>query len=137
MDDYTQDKDVRFITRKDQAAKNVAKFKRDAADTCQLSTKIPRFDQGGDLGCKAFQHFCECNWTKKQLAANSLRQQNGVAERPRRYLMNTTKCTMDDGAFPCRMWEREFLTTCVPGESSTYLGETRPNATQTLVRYGG
>lgn len=58
--------------------------------------KCLRTDHGGEFTSQEFNQFCKENGIKRQLTAVCTQQQNGVAERKNRTMMNMVRCMMSE-----------------------------------------
>ena len=66
--------------------------------------KSLRTDRGGEFTSHAFNTFCDKNGIQRQLTAAYTPQQNGVAERKNRTLMNMVRCLLVEGRMPRSFW---------------------------------
>ena len=63
-----------------------------------------RTDKGGEYNSRAFQDYCTEHGIKRQLTAAYTPQQNGVAERKNRSVLNMTRCMLMGMNVPQRFW---------------------------------
>lgn len=104
IDDFSRKVWVYFLSEK---SKTFATFKiykslvekESNALICCLHT-----DRGGEFTSNEFNDFCKVNGISRQLTASYTPQQNGVAERKNRTIMNMVRCLLCDKQVPNRVW---------------------------------
>ncbi|KAM1200156.1 hypothetical protein ACFX2J_016448 [Malus domestica] len=69
-----------------------------------LSVKCLRTDRGGEFTSTEFTNFCKENGIKRQLTTAYTPQQNGVAERKNRTVMNMVRSMLSDKKLPKMFW---------------------------------
>lgn len=69
-----------------------------------LSVKCLRTDRGGEFNSNEFKDFCEQNGIKRKLTVAYTPQQNGVAERKNRTVMNMVRSMLFDKKIPKTFW---------------------------------
>ena len=74
--------------------------------------KCLRTDRGGEFNSNEFEEFCKENGISRQLTAAYTPQQNGVAERKNRTVMNLVRCILTDKQVPKAFWP-EAVRWCV------------------------
>lgn len=62
--------------------------------------KCLRTDRGGEFNSEEFKEFCKRNGIKRQLTAAYTLQQNGVAERKNRTVMNMVRSMLSEKKLP-------------------------------------
>jgi transposase InsO family protein len=72
-------------------------------ETC-LSIKCLRTDRGGEFTSLEFNKFCEQHGIKRQLTTAYTPQQNGVAERKNRTVMNMVRAILYEKKVPRTLW---------------------------------
>jgi transposase InsO family protein len=73
--------------------------------------KILRSDNGGEYTSKEFVNFCKDVGIKRELTTPYNPQQNGVAERKNRTIMEAVKTMIHDQDLPMCLWEEATMTT--------------------------
>lgn len=73
--------------------------KEKQSDICCLRT-----DRGGEFTSSEFNTYCSLKGIRRQLTAAFSPQQNGVAERKNRTLMNMVRCMLADKEVPKEFW---------------------------------
>jgi hypothetical protein len=63
-----------------------------------------RTDRGGEFTSIDFRNYCEENGIKRQLTAAYTPQQNGIAERKNRTLLDMVRCMITSKDIPKRFW---------------------------------
>ena len=78
-----------MLSEKSEALQTFKKFKVLVEMELGQSLVCLRTDRGGEYNSTAFQEYCKKNGIKRQLMAAYTPQQNGIAERKNRTIMNT------------------------------------------------
>jgi transposase InsO family protein len=73
--------------------------------------KVLRLDNGGEYTSKDFNNFCIEAVIKREFRVPYNPQQNGVAERKNRTIIEETKATIHDQSLPMTLWEKACMTT--------------------------
>jgi transposase InsO family protein len=63
-----------------------------------------RTDRGGEFTSFDFNEYCSSNGIVRQLTAAYTPQQNGVAERKNRTIMNMVRCMLTEKLVPKEFW---------------------------------
>ena len=63
-----------------------------------------RFDNGKEYTTKAFNHFCEEADIHHRLTNPYTPQQNGVSERRNGFIMEMTRCMLNEKNLPKKLW---------------------------------
>jgi transposase InsO family protein len=71
--------------------------------------KILRSDNGGEYTSKEFVNFCKDVGIKRELTTPYNPQQNGVAERKNRTIMEVVKTMIHDQDLPMCLWEEATM----------------------------
>lgn len=87
-----------------------------------------RSDRGGEFNSAAFQDFCKENGIRRQLTAAYTPQQNGIAERKNRSIMNMTRCMLLGMSVPRRFWPEavQYAVHILNMSPSAALGDVTP-----------
>ncbi|KAL4565728.1 hypothetical protein LXL04_029831 [Taraxacum kok-saghyz] len=104
IDDYSRKMWVYFLNAKSEAFELFQNFKRIVEKEINCSIGSLRTDRGGEFTSSTFNDFCATNGIRRQLTASYSPQQNGVAERINRTLMNIVRCVLNDKKVPLEFW---------------------------------
>ncbi|KAK2426313.1 hypothetical protein QL285_024996 [Trifolium repens] len=88
IDDYSRKIWVSLLSEKSQAFVSFKNFKSMVEKETRASIQCLRTDRGGEFTSHEFSSFCSSHGIKRQLTAAFTPQQNGVAERKNRTIMN-------------------------------------------------
>ena len=72
--------------------------------------KALRSDNGGEYISNEFKYFCNKEGIQRELIARHKPQQNGVAERKNRSIVETVKAMIHDQHLPMFLWEEASMT---------------------------
>ena len=70
-----------------------------------------RSDNGGEFTSESFKYLCKESWTKRELITLYNPQQNGVAKRKNRTIMEAVKDMIHDQDLVMNLWHEETRTT--------------------------
>jgi hypothetical protein len=101
---------VSFLKSKDEVFNKFKEFKALIENLSERKIKIPRSDNGGKYTSKVFVNFCKDVGIKRELATPYNPQQNGVAKRKNRMIMEAVKTMIHDQDFPMCLWEEASMT---------------------------
>ena len=87
IDDFSRKTWIYFLKQKSEAFEKFKEFKTLVEKQSGLYIKVLRSDRGGEFSSNEFLDFCRCHGIKKQFTTRYTPQQNGVAERKNRTLM--------------------------------------------------
>lgn len=79
-------------------------FKKLVENEASSSIKCLRTDRGGKFNSEEFNEFCKEHGIKRQLTAAYTPQQNGVAERKNRTVMNLVRSMLSEKKMPKFFW---------------------------------
>ncbi|CAL9028348.1 unnamed protein product [Prunus brigantina] len=104
IDDYSRKVWVYFLKEKSSAFNVFKNFKArtEVESKCKLVTL--RSDRGGEYTSNAFQEFCKERGIKHQLTAAYTPQQNGIAERKNRTILEMTRSMLKEKSLPKQFW---------------------------------
>ncbi|GKU93099.1 hypothetical protein SLEP1_g6727 [Rubroshorea leprosula] len=111
VDDFSRLTWVYFAKEKLDAFPIFKKFKALVEKQSGCSIKVLRIDQGGEFVSVEFNRFCEDFDIKRQLTASYTPQQNGVAERKNRSLVEMAKSMLKAKGLPNSFWAKAIHTT--------------------------
>lgn len=104
IDDYTRKSWFYFLSHKSESFEVFKIFKRSVEVETRVKIKCLRSDRGGEFTSNDFNKFCEDQGIKRQLTASYTPQQNGIAERRNRTLMNMVRCLLTETSMPKYFW---------------------------------
>jgi len=104
IDDYSRNNWVYFLSEKSEALISFKDFKclvekEVGSDICCLRT-----DRGGEFTSYKFNNFCKTHGIRRQLTTRYTPQQNGVAKRKNRTIMNMVRCLLTEKQMPNVFW---------------------------------
>ncbi|KAM1393925.1 hypothetical protein ACFX2F_030029 [Malus domestica] len=104
IDDFTRKTWVYFLVEKSEAFRFFKVFKSLVENETDASIKSLRTDRGGEFTSHEFVEFCVENGIQRQLTAAYTPQQNGVAERKNRTIMNMVRSLLTEKKMPKTFW---------------------------------
>ncbi|KAJ0847396.1 putative RNA-directed DNA polymerase [Helianthus annuus] len=121
IDDYSRKGWVYFLAAKSESFATFKRFKAMVENETGFTIKGLRSDRGGEFTSSAFNTYCESYGIKRQLTTAFTPQQNGVAERRNKTIMNMVRCFLVDKALPkwfwseAANWAAHVLNRCITG----------------------
>ncbi|PKU67898.1 Retrovirus-related Pol polyprotein from transposon TNT 1-94 [Dendrobium catenatum] len=110
VDDYTRFSWVYPLRTKSEKFKIFVKFKSMAENQFQSSIKCLRTDGGGEYINHSFKKFLTHYGIVHQVTCPYTPQQNGVAERKHRHLLDTLRALLFQSSLPHVFWPEALLT---------------------------
>ncbi|TXG65249.1 hypothetical protein EZV62_006524 [Acer yangbiense] len=104
IDDFSRKTWVYFLVEKSEALVTFKHFKKYVEKEMDACIKCLRTDRGGEFTSQDFNEFCKENGIKRQLTAAYTPQQNGVAERKNRTIMNLVRSMLSEKKIPKTFW---------------------------------
>ena len=104
VDDYSRMSWIYFISKKYQAFSFFQKFKVRVEKESRYYLKFLRTDQGGENTSNEFKEFCNSHGIKKELTTTYTPQQNEVAERKNRTMVEMARCMLREMCLPNMYW---------------------------------
>jgi hypothetical protein len=111
IDDYSRKTWVYFLKSKDEALEKFKEFKALVENLSERKIKILRSDNGGEYTSNEFGSFCRDVGIKRELTTPYNPQQNGVAKRKNRTIMEAVKTMIHDQDLPMHLWAEAVRTT--------------------------
>ena len=88
--------------------------------------KTLRLDNGGEFTSESFKILCRESGIKREMSTPYNPQQNGIAERKNRTIMEAAKAMLHDQGLPMHLWaEAVRATVCVQNKRLTMSWITR------------
>ncbi|KAI3797394.1 hypothetical protein L1987_32650 [Smallanthus sonchifolius] len=111
-DDYTRFSWVYFLRTKDETTEILKSFNLRVENQSNQKVKTIRCDQGTEFKNQTLNCFCENKGIQRQYCAPRTPQQNGVAERRNRTLIESARSMLADSKLPLTFWAEAVSTTC-------------------------
>ncbi|HEV7738404.1 MAG TPA: DDE-type integrase/transposase/recombinase, partial [Chlamydiales bacterium] len=125
VDDYSRFLWVKFLLKKDEAFEHYRNFSNIVSTNFERKIKCIRSDRGGEFLSETFKQFLINQGTSHQLTAPYTPQQNGMAERANRTVVQAAKAMLHSAGLSYGFWERAVETAVFarnrsPTQSLTY-----------------
>lgn len=104
IDDFSRKTWIYFALEKSEALHHFKLFKEFVEKQTGMFIKCLRTDRGGEYNSGEFKEFCDKNGIKRQLTTAYTPQQNGVAERKNRTIMNMVRTVLREKEIPRSFW---------------------------------
>ena len=104
VDDFSRKTCIYFLTEKAEAFETFKVFKSAVEKESKAMIRGLRTDRGGEFTSNQFNTYCRDQGIKRQLTAAYTPQQNGVAERRNRTIMNMVRCLLSEKEMPRTLW---------------------------------
>ena len=104
IDDHSRYMWSILLSEKSEALEHFKKFKQLVERETGATIQILRTDRGGEFMSREFKEFCDTHGIKRHMTAPYSPQQNGVAERRNRTLMEMTRSIMKAMNVPHYLW---------------------------------
>ena len=112
IDDYSRKVWIYFLKSKDEAFGKFKEWKIMVENQTMKKVKKLRTDNGLEFCNKEFDAYCkECGIVRHHTCTDTP-QQNGLAERMNRTIMNKVRCMLNDSGLPKSFWAEAASTTC-------------------------
>lgn len=103
-DDFSRFTVVKLLAHKSEVEKSFREFVEMTKTTFGKKPKILRSDRGGEYTGKQFKEYLKEEGITAQLTASYSPEQNGVAERKNRSIMEMARCMLIDSGLPNSFW---------------------------------
>ena len=104
IDDYTRKVWIDFIKTKDEAFSKFTEWKRLVENQTERKVKTLRTDNGLEFYNKEFDKFCETEGIQRHRTCVYTPQQNGVAERMNRTILNKVRSMLSESGLSKAFW---------------------------------
>jgi transposase InsO family protein len=104
IDDYSRKTWIYFLKTKDEVFSKFKEFKALIENLSERKIKILRSDNGGEYTSKEFVNFCKDVGIKRELTTPYNPQQNGVAKRKNKTILEAVKTMIHDQDLPMCLW---------------------------------
>ncbi|KAJ9545641.1 LOW QUALITY PROTEIN: hypothetical protein OSB04_025348 [Centaurea solstitialis] len=112
VDDYSRFTWVYFLRTKDETSGLIKPFVIRMENKANLKVKTIRSDNGTEFKNADLNSFCKEKGIERQYSAPRTPQQNGVAERRNRTLIEATRTMLADSKLPITFWAEAVNTAC-------------------------
>jgi len=106
IDDFSRKAWIYLLNEKSEAFNMFKCFKKLIEKETGMFIKCLRTDRGGEFNSEEFNEFCKQHGIQRQLTAAYTPQQNGVAERKNRTVMNMVRCMLSEKKMPKSFWPK-------------------------------
>ncbi|GJR06100.1 ribonuclease H-like domain-containing protein [Tanacetum coccineum] len=111
-DDYSRFTWVFFLASKDETSGILKSFITEIENLVDKKVKIIRCDNGTEFKNRVMSDFCEKKGIKREFSVARTPQQNGVAERRNRTLIEAARTMLADSKLPTTFWAKAVNTAC-------------------------
>nr|GEX07593.1 hypothetical protein [Tanacetum cinerariifolium] len=111
-DDFSRFTWTFFLGTKDETSDILKKFITEIENLKDYKVKIIRCDNGGEFRNKEMNDFCSQKGIKREFSNARTPQQNGVAERRNRTLIEAARTMLADAKLPVTFWAEAVNTAC-------------------------
>ncbi|GJR10583.1 putative ribonuclease H-like domain-containing protein [Tanacetum coccineum] len=111
-DDYSRFSWVFFLATKDETSEIHKIFITSIENLIDLKVKVIRCDNGTEFKNKVMNQFCEIKGIKREFSVARTPQQNGVAERKNRTLIEAARTMLADSKLSTTFWAEAVNTAC-------------------------
>ncbi|KAI3758865.1 hypothetical protein L6452_06437 [Arctium lappa] len=112
IDDYSRFTWVYFLRTKDETSELIKSFILRIENQTNQKVKVMRSDNGTEFKNLDLNTFCEEKGIERQYSAPRTPQQNGVAERRNRTLIEAARSMLADSKLPITFWAEAVNTAC-------------------------
>ncbi|GAA0159622.1 transmembrane signal receptor [Lithospermum erythrorhizon] len=112
IDDFSRKCWIYVLENKSDAFTHFKYFKSMVENDANAKIKCLRTDRGGEFNSAEFDEYCKTNGIKRHLTTAYTPQQNGVAERKNRTLMNMVRSMMSGKNMPKKFWPEAVNWSC-------------------------
>ncbi|GAA0169470.1 hypothetical protein LIER_40766 [Lithospermum erythrorhizon] len=112
VDDFSRKGWLYLLSCKSETFEHFKKFQNLVENETGMSIKCFRSDRGGEFNSAEFNAYCEEKGIKRQLTTAYTPQQNGVAERRNRTIMNIVRSFLAAKKMPKLFWSEAAMWTC-------------------------
>ena len=111
-DDFSRFTWVFFLNTKDETTDILKTFITEVENQAEKKIKIIRCDNGTEFKNKVMDDFCRDKGIKREFSVARTPQQNGVAERRNRTLIEAARTMIADSKLPVTFWAEAVNTAC-------------------------
>nr|GEW47428.1 putative ribonuclease H-like domain-containing protein [Tanacetum cinerariifolium] len=111
-DDYSRFTWVFFLATKDETSPILKTFITGLENQLSLKVKVIRSDNGTEFKNNDLNQFCGMKGIKREFSVPRTPQQNGIAERKNRTLIEAARTMLADSLLPIPFWTEAVNTAC-------------------------
>ncbi|GKD82291.1 putative ribonuclease H-like domain-containing protein, partial [Tanacetum coccineum] len=111
-DDFSRFSWVFFLATKDETTKILKTFITGIENLIDLGVKVIRCDNRTEFKNRVMNQFCEIKGIKREFSVARTPQQNGVAEKKNRTLIEVARTMLADSKLPTTFWAEAVNTAC-------------------------
>ncbi|GJZ21028.1 putative ribonuclease H-like domain-containing protein [Tanacetum coccineum] len=111
-DDFSRFSWVFFLATKDETSGILKTFITGIENQLDYKVKVIRCDNGTEFKNSIMNQFCEIKGIKREFSVARTPQQNGVAERKNRTLIEAARTMLVDSKLPTTFWAEAVNTAC-------------------------
>ncbi|GJU80108.1 putative ribonuclease H-like domain-containing protein [Tanacetum coccineum] len=111
-DDFSRFSWVFFLATKDETSGILKTFITEIENQLDHKVKVIRCDNGTEFKNSVMNQFCEMKGIKREFSVARTPQQNGVAERRNRTLIEAARTMLVDSKLPTTFWAEAVNTAC-------------------------
>ncbi|KAH9803501.1 hypothetical protein KPL71_001790 [Citrus sinensis] len=112
VDDFSRMVWVYALKTKDEVLEKFKRWKVLVENQTNMKVKVLRTDNGLEYCNKLFEDYCEKNGILRHKTVTYTPQQNGLAERMNRTLMEKVRCLLIHSKLPKTLWAEALNTAC-------------------------
>ncbi|GJR45405.1 putative ribonuclease H-like domain-containing protein [Tanacetum coccineum] len=112
IDDYSRFTWIFFLTIKDETSEILKNFIKEIENLVDKKVKIIRCDNGTEFKNKVMDDFWKEKGIRREYSVARTPQQNGVAERRNRTLIEAARTMLADSKLPTTFWAEAVSTAC-------------------------
>ena len=112
IDDFTRFTIIYFMKSKAGAFNAFKTYKALAENQCQSQIKTIRTDNGGEYCSTEWKTFCKTQGIRHEFTTSYNPQQNGVAERKNRTLLDASRSMLQVAGLQNKFWQEAISTAC-------------------------
>ncbi|GJV18075.1 putative ribonuclease H-like domain-containing protein [Tanacetum coccineum] len=111
-DDFSRFSWVFFLATKDETSEILKTFITGIENQLDYKVKVIRCDNGTEFKNSVMNQFCDMKGIKREFSVARTPQQNGVAERKNRTLIEAARTMLVDSKLPTTFWAEAVNTAC-------------------------
>ncbi|GJZ30193.1 putative ribonuclease H-like domain-containing protein [Tanacetum coccineum] len=111
-DDYSRFTWVFFLASKDETSDILKSFITQIENLVDKNVKIIRCDNGTEFKNRVMSEFCKKKGIKREFSVARTPQQNGIAKRRNRILIEAARTMLADSKLPTTFWAEAVNTAC-------------------------
>eukprot|EP00253_Pinus_taeda_P029316 PITA_29316 len=109
IDDFSRNTWIYFLKKKSEVFDRFKEFKALVENQTEKKIKVLRTDNGGEFCGKEFEEFCKKCGIARQKTTPYTPQQNGVAERMNKTLMERARSMLSGAGLGRNSWQRQWI----------------------------